>query len=172
MIAEPLTVIGKFVRYHGFKGELVIALEPLVKKYIQKAEWVFINIDNSPIPFFIDTLSVTGDQTAIIKLKGIDKEKQMPELLQQDVFILSSLFPARRIKAEQNELEGYAVLSDDKEIGIAQEILDYNGNLLLQIFSNGNEILLPINDESIVSVDKRKKKIVVNLPEGLLDLYL
>jgi 16S rRNA processing protein RimM len=170
MIAEPITFIGKCLRYHGFKGEIIIALEPSVRKYIQKAEWVFINIDNSPVPFFIESISAS-DQSAFLKLKGIDKEKQLPEILQQDVFVKSSLFP-NKFKSQQNELQGFKVFSQEKEIGIAHELVDYNGNLLLQVFNHEQEILIPVNDNTIVSVDKRKKKIVVEVPDGLLELYL
>jgi len=170
MIAEPVTFIGKCLRYHGFKGEVVIALEPSVRKYIQKAEWVFINIDNSPVPFFVESISAT-DQSAILKLKGIDKEKQLPEILKQDVFVASSLFPSK-FKPQQNEFQGFTVFSQEKEIGTAHELVDYNGNLLLQVFNHEKEILIPVNDNTIVSVDKRKKKIVVEVPEGLLELYL
>jgi 16S rRNA processing protein RimM len=170
MIAEPITFIGKCLRYHGFKGEIIVALEPSVRKYIQKAEWVFINIDNSPVPFFIESISAS-DQSAILKLKGIDKEKQLPEILQQDVFVKSSLFP-NKFKSQQNELQGFKVFSQEKEIGIAHELVDYNGNILLQVFNHEKEILIPVNDNTIVSVDKRKKMIVVEMPEGLLELYL
>ena len=37
---------------------------------------------------------------------------------------------------------------------------------------NGQEVLVPFVDEIILNIDEGKQEIQVNLPEGLLDLYL
>ena len=36
---------------------------------------------------------------------------------------------------------------------------------------NNNEALLPFNDNHILKVDKPNKKIQLDIPEGLLELY-
>ena len=43
---------------------------------------------------------------------------------------------------------------------------------LFEIDRDGTEILIPLNDEFIQKVDRVSKKIVVETPEGLIDLYL
>ena len=37
---------------------------------------------------------------------------------------------------------------------------------------NGKEILIPIVDEWILEVNREHKAILVNVPEGLIELYL
>ena len=43
---------------------------------------------------------------------------------------------------------------------------------LFVIDHNKNEVLIPIHDEFIVEVDKKKNQIIVKTPEGLIDLYI
>jgi 16S rRNA processing protein RimM len=56
-------------------------------------------------------------------------------------------------------------------IGIIKAINDTTAQALFEVEKDGKEILIPVNDEFIVKVD-RKKTIIVNTPEGLIDLYL
>ena len=45
-------------------------------------------------------------------------------------------------------------------------------NPLFAITFGEKEILLPISDEIILKVDRKKKTIEVRAPEGLVDIYL
>ena len=56
-------------------------------------------------------------------------------------------------------------------IGTIINIIDHPGNTLLEVDANGTEILIPLNDNTFEHINKSKKQISINLPEGLLDLY-
>ena len=43
---------------------------------------------------------------------------------------------------------------------------------LLVMPYKGKEVLIPINDDTIEKVDRANKTVYVNLPDGLLDVYL
>jgi 16S rRNA processing protein RimM len=45
-------------------------------------------------------------------------------------------------------------------------------NPLLQINLNGTEILVPIFEGLIQKVERKKKELYIQAPEGLIDLYL
>jgi len=57
-------------------------------------------------------------------------------------------------------------------IGIITEVLEYPHQAVLSINFRNKEILIPITDEIIVNVDRDKKHLYTNTPEGLIDLYL
>jgi 16S rRNA processing protein RimM len=40
------------------------------------------------------------------------------------------------------------------------------------VFREGKEVLIPIQDEIIMEVDRKNKSILVDAPDGLIDLYL
>jgi len=51
-------------------------------------------------------------------------------------------------------------------------VLEYPNQALFQVFRDGKEILIPIQDEIITAVNREKKQILIDAPEGLIDLYL
>ena len=72
-----------------------------------------------------------------------------------------------------HEVIGYEVEDVVKgTIGKVTAIADFKLNPLLIIDFNEKEILLPLFDGLIVNVDRKSKKLKVNAPEGLIDLYL
>ena len=57
-------------------------------------------------------------------------------------------------------------------IGIIKEISDQGAQAIFQIDHEGTEVLIPITDNFVKKVDRKKKTILVETPEGLIDLYL
>jgi 16S rRNA processing protein RimM len=52
------------------------------------------------------------------------------------------------------------------------EVIEQPLQILLRIEIDGKEVLIPINESTLVKVDHKGEKIYVDLPEGLLDIYL
>jgi 16S rRNA processing protein RimM len=72
-----------------------------------------------------------------------------------------------------HEVIGFTINDQDfGEVGILQGINDSTAQSLFEIDRDGIEILIPMNDEFIVKVDRKNKTILLNTPEGLIDLYL
>ena len=44
--------------------------------------------------------------------------------------------------------------------------------VLCKIFIEGKEALIPLNESTLQKVDKKKKQLYVDLPDGLLEIYL
>ena len=55
-------------------------------------------------------------------------------------------------------------------IGVVEEIVKLPGQDLLSVNKDGKEVLIPMVKQIIVSIDVQTKTIVVNPPEGLLDV--
>ena len=58
------------------------------------------------------------------------------------------------------------------EIGLIENVYEMPAHALAQVMVDSKEVLIPLMEESIVKVDKRKKEVTVNIPEGLMDIYL
>ena len=68
---------------------------------------------------------------------------------------------------------GFEVFDETKGlIGPIQIVYDLETQDLLGVTHKGKEILIPIQDEIILKVDKAAKKVFCRLPEGLLEIYL
>ena len=57
-------------------------------------------------------------------------------------------------------------------IGIITGVNDTTAQALFEVENNGKELLIPMSDDILKSVDRAAKKIIVETPEGLIDLYL
>ena len=71
------------------------------------------------------------------------------------------------------QLIGCEVLLENSDlVGKVIEIIKLPGQDLLSIERNGKEVLVPMVAAIVISIDVEKKKIVINPPEGLLDVAL
>ena len=57
-------------------------------------------------------------------------------------------------------------------IGKVDKVLEFSTSNLLSIPHANTEILIPINDETIVEVNRDQRTLKVKTTEGLIDLYL
>jgi len=69
------------------------------------------------------------------------------------------------------QLKGCSVVSKSKErIGNVRDLLFIKNNDLLVIEREGKEILIPFTHAICLEVNLKKKEIVIDPPEGLLEL--
>jgi 16S rRNA processing protein RimM len=162
--------IGVLAKLNGFKGSYVLLSDTYLNDEIENWESIFLEIEGLLVPFFIISINITSDLAAVISLEGISSAEKAKEFLSCKVFQVKSLvLPAKK---QKSNLVGYKVIDQKKGIiGLVDQVLDYNKNMLLRILKNENEILIPIADEIIVKIDHKKKEILIASPEGLLDLY-
>ena len=52
------------------------------------------------------------------------------------------------------------------------EVIEQPHQVLCRLEINRKEVLIPINGETLEKMDKKNKTVFVNLPDGLLELYL
>ena len=72
-----------------------------------------------------------------------------------------------------HEIVGFKVVDTAKgELGPITEVLEYPTQAILQVMKGKKEILIPILDQVIQSVDRNKKILTITAPEGLIDMYL
>jgi 16S rRNA processing protein RimM len=164
-------LIGILAKLHGYKGEFLLISDFYLSEEISNWESVFIEIDGLLVPFFINTLSLINDDSAIIGFEGITSSEQAKEFLSCNVFQLKALVNTMENKFDPNQLAGYKIIDEQAGlIGAITQILDYNNNLLFSVLRNGDEILIPANEEIIIKVNHKKKEIIIAAPQGLLDL--
>lgn len=173
MLAEKCKHIGKLSKLHGFEGEAVLIADDIFPKKFEKTEWVFIMIDGLPVPFSVLNIHLRSDSSAIIRLDEIASRLEMEQYIGSDVLIEFKGKKTDSTKQIEGSIDGYTVVDlIHGTIGIAKTVINYQQNFLLQVFSGKTEILIPVSDEIIVSIIDEEKKIEVNMPHGLMDLYV
>ena len=129
---------------------------------------------NNLIPFFIESSQLHKSDLLRIKFEDVDTEADADALIKSELYLpLESLPKLEGNKFYFHEVIGFKIT--DKtfgEIGVIKAINDSTAQALFEVDRDGIEILIPMNDEFIVEVNRTTKTITVETPPGLIDLYL
>ena len=165
--------LGVVNKIHGNNGEITAYLDVDNPQDYLSLDMVFLNINNSPIPYFIENIKILKNK-AVIAFEGVDSIDKASVLIKKELYLpLSILPPLSGNKFYYHEVENFTVIDEVfGELGKLQEVLDYPNQAVLQVFHNGKEVLIPVNDAIIKQVDRKAKTILVKAPEGLIEVYL
>ena len=173
MRKEDCFYLGRIVRKHSFKGEVVLKLDTDEPELYQEMESVFVNIGNNMIPFFIkDSLLQKGNQLRV-NFENIQSEADADALLKAGVYLPLSMLPKLTGKKFYfHEIIGFA--AEDVAygaIGTVTGVNDSSAQPLFEIEKEEMQILVPMIDDFIVKIDREQQKILLKTPAGLLDMY-
>lgn len=178
MNIEECFYLGYTSKVHGKQGELIAKLDVDNPNKYNKLESVLVRLnknDNSLIPFFITQAQVLNNGTIKLKIDDINDVAQAELLVGKELFLpLNKLPKLTGNKFYYHEVIGFQVIDAAKgNIGEIFNVLDFPQQAVLEIKNaQEKEILIPITDQIIKTVDRAEKKITIEAPEGLIDLYL
>lgn len=168
---EDVYKIGIFNKPHGIHGELSFTFTDDVFDRVE-GDYLICLLDGIFVPFFIEEYRFRSDSTALVKLEGVDTAERARMFTNIEVY-----FPARHAQeAGPGELSwdffvGFRVEDvQHGELGEVVEVDNSTVNTLFVIEKDGNELLLPAQEEFIVDIDRMHRVMTVNIPEGLLSL--
>ena len=174
MQKEDCFYLGKIVKKYSFKGELLVKLDTDDPSIYTKMESVFIDKNKSLIPFFIERSSLHKSTLLRVKFEDIDSEEDADKLLKSELYLPLEFLPQLTgNKFYYHEIVGFE--AEDLSfglVGIVKGVNDTTNQAILEIDRKGSEILIPLIDDFIKSVDRKEKKIILEVPEGLIDIYL
>lgn len=174
---KEITAVGKFQKTHALKGELNAILD-IDAEYITEGHAIIIEVDGIYIPFFASTLRPKGNTSYLVKLDGVDSEQEAKMFVNKTIYALKSeLAPFLEIEEEdlrsEDDLMGYEVIEDKTNtvIGKIEGVDSSTQNLLFIIKTpDDKEIYVPAVEEFIIDIDDRTRKLIMRLPDGLLEL--
>ncbi|HEX3019953.1 MAG TPA: ribosome maturation factor RimM [Chitinispirillaceae bacterium] len=170
---EELIAIGKILRAVGLDG--LCAVESFGSSFdIMKLPMeVEIGLNEQTTQVSIIEEIQKRPKGPVCRFKGINDLQSAEKLRDYFIFISTERLPALdQQKFYHFELKGMAVYSDDnRQIGVVEEVYNFPTTDSLEVRRRDGElILVPMNDESIVSIDKKKRLIIVRL--GFLEELL
>lgn len=164
-------LLGKIARVNGYEGYVTVKLEKEYIDDVPEMEWVFIETEGRPVPFFISATEYCGGDLLRLKFEGYEAFEKIAEFSGNKIF-LTTVREENIHENIQESVIGFKVISGNrKHVGTITEIIQNPGQRLLKVVSPGNkEILIPYHEDFILSLDARKKTIVVDIPEGLTEI--
>jgi 16S rRNA processing protein RimM len=168
---EDLFQIGQFAKPHGIKGELSLVTD--YDAFNQtNSPYLVCEMDGIPVPFYIESHRPKGHSVILVKLEHVDDLTEAKRFVNRPVYCPPATVNNRSGKdAGWSQFRGY-ILEDERkeEIGRVTDVDATTLNVLLHVDCSGKEILVPVAEELICSVDRTEKRMVVSLPDGLLDI--
>lgn len=71
------------------------------------------------------------------------------------------------------DLKGFTVSDETQgELGEIIDVNEYPQQFVATVLYKGTEVMFPLNEDMIVEIDEDEETLLVDLPEGLLDIYL
>ena len=177
LFLQPCTMIeyfkiGKFVSTFGLQGELVLKHNLGKKTSLKGLQALFIEEKkDSFIPWFIESAKIKTEEEVYIKLEGVSVKEQANKLTQKQVWLPEPDFKKFSSKSSPINFLNYEVVENDKVLGKIVEVIEQPHQVLCRIDFNGKEAFIPLHEETIVKIDKKKQQVIVELPEGLLEIY-
>lgn len=168
---EDVYKIGVFNKPHGIHGELSFTFTDDIFDRTE-AEYIICLLDGIFVPFFLEEYRFRSDSTALVKLEGVDTAERARMFTNVEVY-----FPTKHAEdAEAGELTwdffvGFRV--EEVTHGTLGEVTDVDTatiNTLFIVERQGEELLIPAQEEFILNIDPKQKVITMELPEGLLAL--
>jgi 16S rRNA processing protein RimM len=164
--------IGKFAASHGLTGELVLVHSLGKKTSLKGLETIFIEqTKDNFIPYFIQNTSIKNDAEVYIKLEGIDSKEVARKLTPKEAWLSEEDFNKHAAKAAPIALLGFNLIDGDTDLGEIIEVIEQPHQVLCTIMYKGKEAMVPIHGENLIKMDTKKKKVYVEVPEGLLEIY-
>ena len=155
--------IAQVLKSNGTDGGLLLSFFDVSPEDIDLQEPVFIEFDGLPVPFYFESFTRRGNNRAVVHLTGVRSLKDADELAGAAVY--ADYFE----EEDEEDLTGWTVIDDGgATVGTVSGYEDIPGNLCIYVKTPGGEVLLPLHQELIVSMDPSTKVLTLVIPEGLL----
>ena len=173
---DNLLKIGFTKKPHGLKGEIKVQIEERYMEDLLETEVVLLTIKGKPTPFFIEDIKVGN--AVIVKFEDVDSVEAANEIGSKELSLREQDIlddDVREIEVEGLEYEGcvgYKIMDGDTLIGEIEEVVEFPQQEMAILTREGQEVLIPLNVAFVIRRDDAAKTIFMELPKGLLDLYI
>ena len=169
---EDLTRIGYVNKTSGFKGNLNCFTDVSFPEKLLHKKFFFLILEGLPVPYAIESIEMKGDDL-VVKFEDVDSEEQAKKLIRKEIYADKNLKEKKNDLLSWKDLVGYFAIDNyNGDIGIITEVLEYPQQMIAKCMVDGKEILFPLNESIVLEIEDDEKKVYVELPDGLIDLYL
>jgi 16S rRNA processing protein RimM len=173
MTKDDCYEVGYIVKTHGLKGEVGVHLDVDNPSDYSDIDGLLIEKNGELIPHFIQKIRINVDK-AIIKFEEINSIEEAQPFVRKTLYL--SLDQLDKLNDDQfyyHDIIGFQIVDDlQGTLGTIKTIYNQPHQDLIAMDYKEKEVLIPISKEHVLKVNHEKKELYVNLPKGLLEIYL
>jgi 16S rRNA processing protein RimM len=174
MRKEECFYLGKIAKKFSFKGDVLIYLDTDEPELYDNLESVFVECNKHLVPFFIENCSLHKNDFLRVHFEDVNSEEDADAILGNGIYLPLKMLPKLSgNKFYFHEVVGFEI--EDQRLGVfgvIQAVNDTTAQPLFEVLNGNVEMLIPMIDHFLVKIDRANKKVIMNLPEGLVEMYL
>ncbi len=155
----------RVLKSYGTQGGVIVITASIPEDF-EISEPVFIDFDELPVPFFIEEFKPHGSTKAFLKLEDVDSLQDAEELVGREIYFSIE---------EDDDFADFAGLEvfdakTSRRVGTVVEYVDIPSNpcLDVRLADTDDSVLLPCHEDLVDSIDEKKGRIYLTIPEGLI----
>ena len=175
MKQDQCFLLGKITKPFSFKGEVVLWMDVDDKAAYMDVTTLWIPQQSILVPYAVESIKVNKDRF-VVRLSDVNTEDQAKGLAGKDVWLpLSDMAPLSEGKFYFHEVQGWTAVdrASDEAVGTILHVVDQGAYPMLEVdFGEGNTGFIPLPEHVTIDVKRDAQTLVLDLPDGLLDVYL
>ena len=155
----------------GIDGAVRLKARDELLEQIATHEFLFIEIEGNKVPIRVADYEMSGD--LYIYFDGLETKEAAAAVVGKPVYVPEDEFVPVEKKASDLQfahLVDYTIVNAETEIGRIAEVREFPQQEIAVVITSEGEVMIPMHDDLIQSVDEGSKLVRMVLPEGLLDL--
>ncbi|MCI5082966.1 MAG: ribosome maturation factor RimM [Saprospiraceae bacterium] len=169
-----LIQIGYTKKAHGVKGEVKVHIDTPFLDDAKKAEVFFIETKGQALPYFLEKLQF-GNQI-IAKFEDVASKEDAAQITGQNLYLREEDISEQ--ESQEFDLDkdfaffkGFLIKDmEHGDIGLISEVVEYPQQIMAFVELEDREIIIPLNEFFIQDIDLDNNIILMELPDGILDL--
>lgn len=172
---DELILIGRYNKPHGVAGEISATVDVPVDA-LSALSCLVSEMDGIFVPFFVTACRPKTAETVLLTIDGIGNEQEAAKLVNQDIYALKRDYSDASADADADGYPldyfiGYELRdTDGTRVGEIIDVDEQTENAIFIVERDGEEVMVPASDDLIVEFDEDDEVMVMDLPQGLLDL--
>jgi 16S rRNA processing protein RimM len=173
ILKKDCVYVGFISKAHGNKGEMQLVLQTKLPDDFPSPKWAFMEIGQKPVPFLLTKFECIANEKVILAFDEIDSMAKAERLCSHRLFLTTNELPALESEDQFRNYEIIGFTVKDEKTGVVGiiEAIEENTHqpLLIVINKNKDEILIPLVADFIKKINKKRKELIMDLPEGLIN---
>ena len=178
IIKNDWLVVGLITSCHGINGQVKVkSLTDFEERFLKSGMRWLQKEDESPVKIKLTSgYKQPGKETFIIKFQGINNRNHAEQIKKHKILVKTNKLP-KLTKDEFHLLELIDLqvkIFENQELKIIGKVINLenekNNLLVIELCENQKKVLIPFVKEIVPLVDIKNNFLIINPPNGLLDL--
>ena len=177
MTLDETYLLGYILKTHGLRGHVVAHFDVDDPAAYLKLKTVYLALAGAStklVAHAVEKVQPQPGARVLLKLRGIDRIEEAEPLRGSQLYLPLAELPA--LEDDQfyfHDVIGFTVVDFILgALGTVENFYALPQQDMLAMRYQGQEVLIPVVDELVSHANHTEKEIYVNLPDGLLDVYL